>query len=167
MESARDSLIFFLKRIDEGFYKVIDGDLYKRNGKKMGTVHKQGYMVYSYNKYRVYAHRLIFAYHYGLDELYKYESLDHINGDKLDNRIENLEGCSLKENTKRQHKAGRIYRAHNQGNYSLSDEEVKIIKQLLALKKFTQRKIADLFGVTPSVISKINTGQSWKDVDLD
>lgn len=40
-------------------------------------------------------HRLIYLYHHGVMP----DQLDHINGDSLDNRIENLRPCGASENT--------------------------------------------------------------------
>jgi len=47
---------------------------------------KTGYVVMKFMKRTITVHRIIFLYHHGY--LPKY--IDHINGDKADNRIENL-----------------------------------------------------------------------------
>lgn len=52
-------------------------------------------------KYTVYEHRAIVALVFGIDYLNSEETVDHVNGDKFDNRIENLELVSHKENYRR------------------------------------------------------------------
>ena len=53
------------------------------------------YHVIRYKNKMNYAHRLIFLYHHG----YLPKFLDHINGIKTDNRIENLRECTNQQNT--------------------------------------------------------------------
>ena len=59
-----------------------------------GTLKSHGYICVgiNYNSYR--AHRLIFLMHKG----YLPKTIDHINGDKLDNRIENLRAATVGQN---------------------------------------------------------------------
>lgn len=40
-------------------------------------------------------HRIVYLFHYG----YMPKTIDHIDGDKLNNKIENLRGCSQRQNT--------------------------------------------------------------------
>jgi hypothetical protein len=85
-----------------------DGKLYWRKrsnskvaeGSQAGTVNVSGYRVVTINGKKVHAHRLIWLWH-GLELP---EQIDHINGDSLDNRIENLRAagyCTNAFNSKR------------------------------------------------------------------
>lgn len=61
----------------------------------------QGYIVLRIDGIRLKAHRVIYAMHHG--EWPEHE-IDHINGDRSDNRIENLRAVTLQENLKNQKK---------------------------------------------------------------
>jgi len=63
-------------------------------GDIVGFLNDNGYLMVGigYRSYRI--HRLIWLYHYGY--LPKY--LDHINGIRDDNRIENLRECTISQN---------------------------------------------------------------------
>lgn len=64
-------------------------------GRVAGTICKNGYRHISINKHSVYAHRLAWFYVHGR---WPAQALDHINGDRSDNRIANLREASQKQN---------------------------------------------------------------------
>lgn len=69
-----------------------------KSGDLSGGLENNGYRIINYTfqnkKYRIKAHRLIFYKEYG----YLPRIIDHINGNKDDNRIENLRECTFSEN---------------------------------------------------------------------
>ena len=82
-------------------YDYRDGNLYykRRLGRRGKVGSKVGYFDDRYYKTSIYRkkyflHRLIFLWHKG----YMPKTCDHINGDKTDNRIENLREVTLSQN---------------------------------------------------------------------
>lgn len=65
------------------------------NGAKAGSVSQTGYAVVTYRNSQYKIHRLVYAYHTG-----KWPKvLDHINRNKLDNRLANLREVSHADNS--------------------------------------------------------------------
>jgi len=62
----------------------------------MTAVNKQGYKVGNINGSMFRAHRVAWALHYGVDPK---NQIDHINGDRKDNRIENLRVVTNQQNS--------------------------------------------------------------------
>ena len=68
-------------------FKYKDGELFRlKNNKKVGSNHIKGYKHTTIKGKRYLNHRLIFMMFYG----YFPKEIDHINGIRSDNRIENL-----------------------------------------------------------------------------
>lgn len=89
------------------FFDYRDGELYwkesgcgRKIGNPAGRVRKDGYRGIRINDKLYYAHRLIFLYHHGY--LPKY--LDHIDGDPLNNSINNLREATKQQNSRNQKK---------------------------------------------------------------
>lgn len=85
-------------------FKYKDGLLYWKSvthdnkayliGQVAGSIHKTGYRHITWMNRIHKAHRLIFMLHFG----YMPKEIDHVNGDRSDNRIENLRKCTRSEN---------------------------------------------------------------------
>ena len=63
-------------------------------GHEAGSIHKTGYRHITWRGKVHKAHRLIFMLHHG----YLPKEIDHINGDRSDNRIDNLRAVTRSEN---------------------------------------------------------------------
>jgi len=87
------------KDIDSSLVKSLfnyrDGELFwKKNNKKAGCFKPTGYIVIEVNNKNMMAHRLVWMYHYGKIDSY----IDHIDGNKANNKIENLRLATKAQN---------------------------------------------------------------------
>ncbi len=87
--------LFYYDPIKGQLIWKIDRGSNKTFGLPAGCLQNKGYLVTKINKVSYLNHRLIWLYHYG--ELPK--MLDHINGVRLDNRLENLRKSDYKLNS--------------------------------------------------------------------
>lgn len=113
-------------------------------------------------------HRLVVEESIGR-RLDKREVVHHINGDKTDNHIENLEIMSISEHAKF-HLTGRIPSLEQLNRLKLmrerpnyerrkfSDEDVEFIKK----SALSSRKLGVMFGVAHTSIADIRRGVTYK-----
>jgi len=121
---------------------------------------------------RIDEHRLIMEAHLGRKLSFN-EVVHHKDGDKKNNKIENLELMSRAEHSK-YHMTGDLYpftreQAVLRGRKSrptakLTIEQVREIREIIKTGcKYTT--IASMFGVGRNAIGKIKRGQSWAWID--
>lgn len=91
------------------------------------------------------------------------KEVNHINGNRADNNIENLEYCTRSENQKHAYKINNNYReavrGENNKHSKLSQKDIDLIRRLKGVRP--QVVIAKYFNVTQACISLIHKNKTW------
>ena len=170
-------LKYFLDKLHSGELVYREGTLkkwveskqvYKEVGRTTSKGYRQITAVEDGKEISCVAHRIIFAYCKCLNELPKDKEINHINGNKTDNRIENLELVTASRNCKHAYEIGLKKKQYGETNpcAKLKNKEVFAIKILID-KGLTSKTIADIFGCTPQNINLIRKGKKWKELRVD
>src|SRR5699024_4525958 len=153
----------------EGLYAIdSNGNVYslvtnKSRGKGiLKPHHKNGYLaVHLYkdgNCKHFYIHRLVAEAF--LENERGYKEVNHIDCNKTNNSLENLEWCNRTRNLKHSYENGLKRQGELHGMSKLKNNEVEEIRMKLGSKP--QMELANEFNVSQSTISAIKTGRLWK-----
>jgi hypothetical protein len=89
-------------------------------------------------------------------------NVNHKDGNKLNNHIENLEYCTFAQNSQHAYNAGipKVARGEKHGFSKLKNSDIIAIRDRIALGH-KNTVIAKDFNVDASAISRIKTGRNW------
>lgn len=121
-----------------------------KGGVVRGTFGGNGYVVISFGKRKILAHRLVAEAFHGIpDDAAVYKSVNHLNGDKHDNRPENLEWVTFKQNNDHARETG-LSRQHGEHtNLSkYTDQFIEAVRNVHAEYSPNWEKLGKMFGIT-------------------
>lgn len=137
-----------------------DGQVIGKRGKPMkGGVDRCGYREVSLSYYPHYqktalVHRLVLSTFSPIENMELYD-VNHINGNKLDNRLENLEWCTRSENIKHSFANGLQAKVTNpHGTYRVLDEKDFDKIRDLHHRGYFDEEIAKEIGCSRSLVSR-------------
>ncbi len=159
----------FLPEIKDYYTITSDGEVYSDNSGKMKTRNKPGtkYQIINFStidgkKKTFRLHRLVMLAFNPIENSKDLE-VNHKDGNKLNNKLSNLEWCTSSENQQHAFKNGlQKPRRGLRSNFSkLNNED---IEKIFNLRKdgLTQQAIADIIGCTRSNISYILNKKTWQ-----
>ena len=135
-----------------------NGGKYFHNGKVLSPeTDKDGYKRLSLCKKHKTVHRLVAEAF--IDNPLNKKEVNHKNCIKSDNRIENLEWSTRKENLQHSYDNGLKRQGENSGASKLKEADIKYIRE--NYPKLSQQKLANMFNVTRPCIGYIIRNQTW------
>ncbi len=136
------------------YYGDKEGQVFNTNNRKIKAWdHSDGYLMFRpyYDKNsrtsNTYIHRFIYEYHRG--KIPKGMEINHINENKKDNRLENLELVTKAENIRK--------RSYNK----LSLKKCRCIRKQYKDTKITQQQLATEYNCDQSTINYCIKGKTW------
>jgi hypothetical protein len=151
----------------EGLYEISDLGKVKRNNKILKNQIRTGYpkvtLMANRFKKQISVHRLV-AIAFIPNPENKLE-VNHINGIKTDNRVENLEWCSRKENAQHSYdnKLQKPQKGSCHGGSKLSEIDIINIRNRF-IKGESSSKLSKDFNIALSTLSQIVNYKRWKHV---
>lgn len=148
-------------KIKENYVIYNDGSIFSLQNKMfMNPINTNGYLSVKMGGKLESIHRLVGELF--IPKPHNKKEINHIDGNKHNNKVENLEWVSSSENIHHKiHQLGKDHRGSKNGMAKLTMEQVEKIK-LLYQAGYTQKKLGDMFGITQGKISKVVNGKSYK-----
>ena len=90
--------------------------------------------------------------------------INHINGIKKDNRVENLEWCTPLENIQHAHNIGLMKNLKGEAHTQSKLKKVDVIQIKKMLTEHKDLEISIIFNISKSIINRIRNKKSWKHI---
>ena len=154
----------------EGLYYISNFGRVKDNKERIrGTyINNKGYecitLRFRKNKYHHLIHRLVAEYF--IPKVTNCIQVNHIDCNKLNNRVDNLEWTNQRDNYN--HGMKHFLYSKNEDHYfsKLSNKDVEMMNALYKLG-FIRATVAKIFNVNPSSLEAIEKGISFRELGLD
>lgn len=155
-------------------FRLKDGKLEKIYRYKNGT-HKWklvkgsknlGYTIITYKKKKFRYHTLVYVLHTGKD-IPSNLQIDHINGKKSDNRIENLRVVTVRQNQQNReiHRSGRLYGAYFDKEKGMYKSRIEIAgKRIFLGYSTTEYEAHRIYRIACKHISEYTDNDSFRNI---
>lgn len=92
--------------------------------------------------------------------------VNHIDGDKKNNRVENLEWCTQSENMKHAFKTGLSVslKGEDAFNSKMTDDKVLLLREMYGSGEFLLRELAEEFNIGIASVWNIVNRNTWKHI---
>ena len=126
-----------------------------------GKGYKQYYVQINKKRYIQYAHRLVAKYFISNPD--EKTEVNHIDGNKANNHVSNLEWSTLQENREHASRNNLIRKGESSYQAKLSENNVLAIRRLFRINpKLNKCQIAKKLNVRDATIHKIIKNERWK-----
>ncbi|MEG0848507.1 MAG: HNH endonuclease [Myroides sp.] len=126
-----------------------------------GNSYKQFYVSVDAKRVMKYSHRLVAKYF--IPNPNNLPEVNHIDGDKGNNSVSNLEWVTLQQNRDHASENGLMQRGEKHKLSKLSETQIIAIRRLFRINpQFNKLKTAKKLGVRDTTIHKIIKNQRWK-----
>lgn len=97
------------------------------------------------------------------------KQVNHIDGNKFNNAVDNLEWCTASENISHGFKHGLIPALRGEKNGSSKATESQALRVISLLKDgiLKHRQIADKVGVSKNIVKDISRGKTWRHLQIN
>lgn len=126
-----------------------------------GTVTGSGYRRVNFGNQFPMIHRLVANAF--LNKPRGAEVVNHIDGDKLNNSVSNLEWITQRENVRHAHAKGLCMQGDRHHSAKLDAEKVRAIRILA--KDMFYAALSRIFSVNPTTVSDLVQGKTWSHVN--
>lgn len=168
----------FIKEVADYYILYPDGRIFSEYYNKFLKIltNKKGYYYYTvktkeHRDKKLFIHRvLMICYNYRED--YNIMQVNHIDGNKKNNNLNNLEWCTNEENMQHAVKNNLIARQKGESNPAnkLKEKEVLEIIEHLLKRDLSYSQLAAKYRCSKSTISAIKSKRNWtyltKDIDF-
>lgn len=152
-----------MKEFEKNYYVTKKGEIFSIFGETKRRLKTQisdkGYERIKIRKKMYQIHRLV-AKHFISNEI-NLPQVNHKDGNKLNNNVENLEWCNNSSNQKHAWKNGLQPRLREVKNRVLTLEQAEEIRKRYDEEKTSQRKLAKEYGVSKTTIADLLKGKYY------